>query len=107
MTDHTMTEHTIDESHNSSHFSDKQYVVVALILAAVTAGEVAISYIDIGPLFLPLLLVMMVFKFFTVVMYFMHLKFDNRLFSVLFYMGLGLAVFVYCAALLTFHFFSS
>ena len=100
-----MSEHLIDESHNSTHFTDKQYVVVALILAAVTAGEVAISYIDIGPVFLPLLLVMMGFKFFTVVMYFMHLKFDNKLFSVLFYLGLFLAVSVYMAALATFHFF--
>ena len=37
----------------------------------------------------------------------MHLKFDNRLFSFLFYMGLVLAVFVYAVALATFHFFLS
>ena len=37
----------------------------------------------------------------------MHLKFDNRLFSFLFYMGLVLAVGVYAVALATFHFFGS
>ena len=37
----------------------------------------------------------------------MHLKFDNRLFSVMFYMGLGLAIAVYIVALFTFKFFSS
>ena len=69
--------------------------------------EVTISYVHIGPLFLPVLLILMVLKFVAVVSYFMHLKFDNKIFSFMFYIGLGLAVFVYCAALSTFHFFSS
>ena len=37
----------------------------------------------------------------------MHLKFDNKIFSFMFYLGLVLAVLVYCAALSTFHFFGS
>ena len=72
-----------------------------------TAAEVTLSYIDVGPVFLPALLILMVAKFITVVSYFMHLKFDNKLFSFLFYLGLGLAVFVYAVALSTFHFFGS
>ena len=47
----------------------------------------------------------MTIKFVTVVSLFMHLKFDNKLFSWLFYSGLLLAVFVYLAALMTFRFF--
>ena len=80
-----------------------------IALAIITAIEVALSYMvdDLGPLFLPLLLFLMVIKFFSVVLYFMHLKFDNRLFSLLFYMGLGLAVSVYIVALLTFEFFNA
>jgi len=35
----------------------------------------------------------------------MHLKFDNKVFSWMFYAGLFLAVGVYVAALSTFHFF--
>jgi cytochrome c oxidase subunit 4 len=42
-----------------------------------------------------------------VVSYFMHLKFDSRIFAFLFYTGLGLALFVYIAALATFKFFVS
>lgn len=91
-----------DDQHGAT---DKQYVVIALILAAMTGIEVAVSYIDIGPLFLPVLLTLMAVKFLTVVSYFMHLKFDNKLFSYLFYMGLLLAVSVYAGALATFHFF--
>ncbi|MEY4392515.1 MAG: hypothetical protein RLZZ544_1224, partial [Actinomycetota bacterium] len=56
-------------------------------------------------LFLPLLLTMMVVKFVMVVSYFMHLKFDNKIFSFLFYVGLGLALFCYIVALATFKFF--
>ena len=47
----------------------------------------------------------MVIKFFIVVSYFMHLKFDNSIFSWMFYAGLFLAIAVYAAALATFHFF--
>ncbi len=85
--------------------TDKQYIVIAAILAAITAAEVTISYIDIGPIFLPALIIMMAAKFVIVVSYFMHLKFDSKIFSFLFYLGLSLAVFVYIVALATFHFF--
>jgi cytochrome c oxidase subunit 4 len=37
----------------------------------------------------------------------MHLKFDNRVFTWLFYTGLFLAIGVYCTALATFHFFGN
>ena len=87
------------------HKSTGYYVVVALILAGLTALETSTYWVDFGPLFMPALLTMMTIKFFMVVLLFMHLKFDNRLFGVLFYAGLGLAVFVYCIALLTFNFF--
>jgi len=87
--------------------SDFGYVKVAIFLAVVTAIEVAISYMvdDLGALFLPLLLSLMLLKFFMVILYFMHLKFDSRLFSMMFYIGLGLAVGVYGVALMTFKFF--
>jgi cytochrome c oxidase subunit 4 len=87
--------------------TDRQYIIIALILAAITAAEVTISYVDVGALFLPALLIMMVAKFLVVVSYFMHLKFDHRLFSFLFYAGLILALGVYVATLASFHFFSN
>ena len=95
------------DDHPGDHWSDLKFVYLALALAAVTAIEVALSYMvdDLGPLFLPLLIILMLVKFFAVVSYFMHLKFDSRLFSLMFYMGLVLAVIVYTVALLTFRFF--
>jgi cytochrome c oxidase subunit 4 len=49
---------------------------------------------------------MMAVKFVIVVSYFMHLKYDNKLFSWVFYAGLILALIVYGIFLATFHFFS-
>ena len=95
------------DDHGEKHFTDAQYVVVALILAVLTAIEVSTYFVDFGPLMMPVLIVLMIVKFFTVVAYFMHLKFDNKLFSALFYTGLILAVGVYCGALATFKFFIS
>ena len=87
--------------------TDGQYILIALILSLITAAEVTLSYVDVGPLFLPALLIMMAAKFIIVVSFFMHLRFDHKLFSFLFYTGLLLALGVYCAALATFHFFGS
>lgn len=101
-------DHSADEAHDD-HWSDLKYVQLFVFLVVVTAVEVALSYMvdDLGAAFLPLLLILMAVKFFAVVLFFMHLKFDNRLFSVMFYMGLVLAVGVYLVALFTFRFFDS
>jgi cytochrome c oxidase subunit IV len=105
----TVTENTehqvvhVDETHEHG-FTDRQYVYVALVLAALTAIEVSTYYVDFGPLFMPTLIVLMVVKFFIVVSFFMHLKFDNAIFSWMFYGGLFLAIGVYIGALSTFHF---
>jgi cytochrome c oxidase subunit 4 len=49
----------------------------------------------------------MVIKFALVVLFFMHLRHDARIFHFLFWSGLFLAVAVYVAALATFEFFLS
>lgn len=89
------------------HPSDKFYVGIATILAVITGLEVALTYTDVGPLFLPTLLILMTIKFVMVVLFFMHLRFDDRIFGRLFWSGLILAVAVYVAALATFQVFAS
>lgn len=103
--DHDSGLETHHHEAGAEHITDRKYIVIAAILAVITAAEVAASYLDLGAVFIPLLLVMMAIKFFVVVSFFMHLRFDNRIFSWLFYAGLFLAVGVYCAALLTFRVF--
>ncbi|MEO6126015.1 MAG: cytochrome C oxidase subunit IV family protein [Ilumatobacteraceae bacterium] len=94
------------EEHDDHGLSDKGYVMIALLLAVLTGMEVALSYAGLpGGVFMFLLIGLMLIKFFTVVSFFMHLKFDNKLFSWLFYGGLFLAVGVYAGTLATFHFF--
>ncbi|MEI6496532.1 MAG: cytochrome C oxidase subunit IV family protein [Actinomycetota bacterium] len=109
----TTTEH-VEHGHaddhvdaHSDHKPDSYYIKVALALGLITAGEVYASYADwLGGAFVPLLLIMMAIKFIMVVSLFMHLKFDNKIFSYLFYTGLILAILVYIAFLACFHFFS-
>lgn len=101
-----MNTETASTTHEEQHgMSDAGYIRIAVILAAITGLEVSTYYVDFGVLFLPALLIMMVIKFVMVVSYFMHLKFDNKVFSFLFYTGLILAVSVYAIFLSTFKFF--
>jgi cytochrome c oxidase subunit 4 len=111
-TDHETTSdvehHDTHAAHDGEHgLSDIGYVRVAIVLAVLTAIEVSTYYVDFGPLFMPTLIVLMAVKFFIVVSYFMHLKFDSRIFTWMFYSGLFLAIGVYVGSLATFHFFLS
>ena len=94
----------VTEEHE--HPGERQYVVVALVLAAFTAIEVSTYFLDFGWAAVPLLLTLMTLKFITVVAWFMHLKFDSRLFRRLFVAGLVTAMIVYAAALSMFHFWA-
>ena len=109
---HLLHDHHATPGHDGEHgahdqVTDNRYIVIAAILAVITAAEVAASYIDLGPVFIPLLLFMMAVKFFIVASFFMHLRFDNKIFTWMFYSGLFLAIGVYSVALLTFRFFDN
>jgi len=71
--------------HSEPHVSNRTYIGVAAILAVLTALEVMVFYIPaLRPVLYPILIVLMLAKFALVVLFFMHLKFDHRLFSGLF-----------------------
>ena len=99
------------QAHEHQHPSDKQYVVIAIILAVITAAEVATYALDFFDDFSTTALVitlfpMMILKFGIVCAYFMHLKYDNPLFRRIFVFGLVLAVVVYTVALTAMQFWS-
>ncbi|MCY3850604.1 MAG: cytochrome C oxidase subunit IV family protein [Acidimicrobiaceae bacterium] len=105
----TVPEDGAREHSEHEHPSDWDYVKIALILAVITAVEVFTyfeSVYDWGSLLIPSLLIMMVVKFWLVATWFMHLKFDNPIFSKMFVGGLLLAVGVYVAALAAFEFWA-
>jgi cytochrome c oxidase subunit IV len=88
--------------------SDRQYIYIALFLAVLTAIEIAATEVGPdGPLLIVALIGLMAVKFLFVILFFMHLRFDSRVFSLVFYIGLGLAVGLYVAVLATFHFFTN
>ena len=102
------TDQSLPEAHEPGvtahgHPSDLQYIVVALILAVVTGIEVAVYYVtSLKDALVPILLVLSLIKFVMVVLWFMHLRFDSRIFRRLFVTGLILAIAVYLIVLTTF-----
>ena len=103
------------EADHKAHPTDKLFIRMAILLAIVTAIEVGWSYLpffkdatgwktvlEIGGLFL-----MMAYKFTVVAGTFMHLRFDDKLLTRVFYGGLFVAIAVYLSVLATFEIFSS
>ena len=85
------------------HASVKTYLLVAAVLGIITAVEVAIFYIDaLQPILVPLLLTLSAAKFTLVVGFFMHLKYDSKIFRGLFIGPLAVAVLIILAMLALF-----
>ena len=80
-----------------AHASTATYLRIAAILVMITLIEVGVFYVPtFQAILVPLLLVLSAVKFSLVVMFYMHLKFDNRFFAFLFGgpLLLGIAVVV-------------
>jgi cytochrome c oxidase subunit IV len=93
----TDTQHEAEHGH---HPTARDYVNIAVILAVLTALEVSTYFVDFGPLAVPMLIVLMVIKFLLVVGWFMHLRFDTKVFSRLMYTGLSFALTLYAITLI-------
>ena len=99
--------HATAESHGPAHPSPKEYVRIGLILAVLTALEVAASYTGVsGSILIPTLFILAVVKFALVVLWFMHLKFDDRRYARFFVMGLSGAAVLYLIVLISFRVFA-
>jgi cytochrome c oxidase subunit IV len=85
------------------HPTPRKYVWIAIILAIVTALEVAIYYVPaLEGVLVPSLIAFALIKFIMVALYFMHLKFDSRLFRRFFVTGIVLALVIFTVVLVTF-----
>ena len=79
------------------------YVMIGVILTVITAIEVAIYYIEaLDDYAVAILVPLSTAKFILVVMFYMHLKFDSKLFSGVFLAPLALAVAVIVSMVLLF-----
>jgi len=82
------------QTEQGHHPSTKQYVLVAIILFAITIVEFFIIFPNkdlIGTAKVPVLVFLSAIKFAIVIMFYMHLKFDHRMFTIFFLAGLSLA----------------
>lgn len=95
-----------DHVSHGAHPGPAEYVKIAIVLAVITAVEVALYYIDLGKgVLIVTLLVLSAAKFILVVLWFMHLKFDNKLFSWFFASGFVVALTAFLAVLAMFRVF--
>ncbi len=90
-----------DPAHD--HPTPRDYWLIAFVLAVITGAEVAVTYIDaLDSVVAPLLIAMSAAKFTIVVGYFMHLKYEQRIYRNLFVLGLIAAPLLFGAVLFTF-----
>ena len=96
-----MAEH---QAEHQAHATTGTYLRIAAILVMITLVEVGVFYVPAfqGAL-VPVLLVLSAVKFALVVMFYMHLKFDNKFFAFLFGGPLLLAFAVVVALLFIFY----
>lgn len=86
--------HGLGAGHATAHGDDhvehpgwSTYWKVAVILTIITAVEVSAYYIpawETSWVYIPSMLIMSAVKFFIVAMYYMHLKYDHKVFRTLF-----------------------
>jgi len=96
---------TVSHEHgHGGHASPGFYWAIGALLTVITAVEVAVFYIPaLHPVLVPVLLTLSAAKFAMVVMFFMHLKFDSKIYSGLFLAGMVLASFMMVALVILFH----
>ena len=100
-----MTEvaHHQEEGHN--HPGPKTYAIIAVVLSVITAVEVWVFYVDtLRETLVPILTVLSAAKFSLVAMFYMHLKFDNPVYTRLLIAGLviGFGIMLWLLALFTY-----
>ena len=85
-------EHGGEVAAHAGHPTPATYFKVAMVLSILTAIEVAIFYVtQLSYGIIPILAVLSIGKFALVVMYYMHLKFDSKIFTGMFFFGMMVA----------------
>ena len=96
---------TNDTAHGGEHHHGTGiYWLIGLVLAVLTLMEVAVFYIEaLRPAILPILMTLTAGKFGLVVLFYMHLKTDSRIFTFVFVAPLLLAMFLVIALVVLFN----
>jgi cytochrome c oxidase subunit 4 len=97
--EHAHEEHAAEHAHPGA----RTYVLVGVVLAIITVAEVYFyTQESVRAFLVPLLLVLSATKFVLVVGFYMHLRFDHRLFTGVFGFGLLVAASIITALLFLF-----
>jgi len=78
-------------SHETTH-RRANYLGIFVILIVLTLVETLVSYVQQEAIKFPVLIILSVIKAVLVLLYFMHLKFDSRLYTYLFIAGCALVI---------------
>jgi cytochrome c oxidase subunit IV len=83
----------------------KTYWVIGAYLFILTALEIAAYYLEdsLGSLATPVILVLSAAKFILVVMFYMHLKYDSKMFTGVFLFPMALATLVIVSLIVLYH----
>jgi cytochrome c oxidase subunit 4 len=83
----------------------KAYWIIGILLILITVIEVSAYFYEdfYGALAVPVVLLVSAIKFILVVMFYMHLKYDSKIFSGIFLFPLALGSLVIIAMILLYH----
>lgn len=89
--------------HGFGHPGPGLYALIALFLVILTCMELAVFYVhSLQPVLVPLLILLAIAKFVLVGGFYMHLYYDQKIFTVLFGFPLALACAIGAALLMIF-----
>ena len=99
------TREIMHDQHSHPVHGTRTYWTFGVILFFVTAFEILAYYMEdrLGPAAVPTILILSAAKFALVVMFFMHLKYDSKVFSGIFLFPLALAALVISGLFLLYH----
>jgi cytochrome c oxidase subunit 4 len=99
------TREIMHDQHSHPVHGTRTYWIIGVILFVVTALEIFAYYMEerLGPTVVPVILALSAAKFLLVVMFFMHLKYDSKVFTGIFLFPLALAGLVIVGLIMLYH----
>jgi cytochrome c oxidase subunit IV len=99
------TREVMHDQHTHPVGATKTYWVIGIILTVVTFIEISAYFYEdwYGVFATPTVLIVSLFKFVLVVMFYMHLKYDSKIFTGVFVFPMALATLVIGSLILLYH----
>jgi cytochrome c oxidase subunit 4 len=99
------TREIMHDQHSHPVHGTRTYWIIGAILFVVTALEIFAYYMEerLGPAVVPVILTLSAAKFLLVAMFFMHLKYDSKVFTGIFLFPLALAGLVIVGLIMLYH----